>query len=114
MKLSQIIDGLDCDVLVRGQDVDISEGYASDLLSDVMANCPEGAVWLTLQRHLNVIAVAQLKRIGAIVITNGGRPNDAVLEKAGEENLSVLVTPLDTFSAAGRIHRMLYSEPCGN
>jgi hypothetical protein len=109
-----MIDGLDCDVLVHGPDVDISAGYASDLLSDVMANCPEGAVWLTLQRHLNVIAVAQLKRIAAIVVTNGGRPDDPVLEKAGEENVSVLVTPLDTFSAAGQIHRMLHSEPCGN
>ena len=112
MTLSRIIDGLECEVLVQGPDVDVSEGYASDLLSDVMANCPEGAVWLTLQRHLNVIAVAQLKRIAAIVITNGGRPDDAVLEKAGEEGISVLVTPLDTFSAAGRIHRMLHSEPC--
>ncbi|MDY0296174.1 MAG: DRTGG domain-containing protein [Acidobacteriota bacterium] len=111
MKLSQIIDGLGCDVLVQGRDVDVIDGYASDLLSDVMANCPEGAVWLTLQRHLNVIAVAQLKRIPAIVVTNNGRPDDAVLEKADEEGLTILTTAMDTFSAAGRIFRMFHSEP---
>jgi len=111
MNLTRIIDGLDCQVLVQGQDVDITQGYASDLLSDVMANCPEGAIWLTLQRHLNVIAVAQLKRIAAIVITNGARPDEPVLERSREEGLTVLATRLDTFSAAGVIHNMLSSEP---
>lgn len=102
---------MECEALVQGPDADVREGYASDLLSDVMANCPEGAVWLTLQRHLNVIAVAQLKRITAIVVTNGGRPDEAVLERARDEGLTVLTTDLDTFSAAGRIHRMLFPEP---
>lgn len=114
MKLKSIIDGLDCEVLVQGQDVEVSDGYASDLLSDVMANCPEGAVWLTLQRHLNVIAVAQLKRIAAIMVTNGGRPDEPVLERARDEGLTVLVTRHDTFSMSGLIHRMIHPEPPGS
>ena len=34
--------------------------YIGDLLSFVMANGKEGALWLTVQKHLNVVAVAEL------------------------------------------------------
>lgn len=114
MKLNDIINRLECRVLVQGENVEIHAGYASDLLSDVMGHCPEGAIWLTLQRHLNVIAVAQLKRIPAIVITNGGEPDPAVLDRVREEGMTILTTAEDTFTVAGKIHRLLFSETSGN
>jgi len=114
MKLTDIVNRLDCEILVQGTDADVDDGYASDLLSDVMANCPEGAIWLTLQRHLNVIAVAQLKRIVAIVVTNGGRPDQPVLDRAREEGMTILVSEEDTFTLSGKIHRMLKPEPSGS
>jgi len=70
MKLSELVRALGYEVLVEGAEGDVSAGYTSDLLSDVMANCPDEAVWITIQRHMNVIAVAQLKRISAIVMVN--------------------------------------------
>ena len=50
---------------------DIQGGYASDLLSDVMGNSTEGDLWVTMQKHVNVIAVAQLKGLAGIVLVNG-------------------------------------------
>ena len=44
-------------------EAEISGGYASDMLSDVMANSKKGDVWITLQGHPNIIAVAKLKEI---------------------------------------------------
>ena len=52
-------------------DVDLSneiEGvYIGDLLSFVMANGKTGALWLTVQKHLNVIAVADLNDFAGII-----------------------------------------------
>ena len=41
--------------------------YIGDLLSFVMANGKEGALWLTVQKHLNVVAVAELNDFAGII-----------------------------------------------
>lgn len=109
MQVKNLINELGYKVLVQGEDVNVSEGYSSDLLSDVMANCPEGGVWLTVQRHMNVIAVAQLKRIAVIVLVNGLEPDATVLERAGDEGITILSTPDNAFTASGRIFSLLNS-----
>ncbi|MCA1746212.1 MAG: serine kinase, partial [Bacteroidales bacterium] len=65
-------------------------GYVSDLLSDVMGNAEEGAVWITLQSHLNVVAIASLKELAAVILINGISPEDNVIAKAKEENIPLL------------------------
>ena len=79
-------------------------GYASDLLSDVMANAREGDAWVTLQRHLNVIAVAQLKGLAAIVLVNGRQPDPDMLARAIEERIPIVSTPLTAFDAVGAMY----------
>ena len=82
----------------------IAGGYASDLLSDVMANAQDGDAWITLQRHVNTVAVAQLKNLGAIVIVNGREPEPEMAARAAEHGVAVVVTPLPAFDAVGRLH----------
>jgi hypothetical protein len=79
-------------------------GYVSDLLSDVMANSQEGDVWVTVQRHLNTVAVAQLKGLAGIVIVNGRQPEPDMLARAAEHDVAVVVTPLPAFDVAGRLY----------
>ena len=50
-----------------GLDKEIKGGYTSDLLSDVMGNAREGNIWITLQTHKNIMAIASLKELAAIV-----------------------------------------------
>ena len=51
-----------------GLDKEIKGGYTSDLLSDVMGNAREGNIWITLQTHKNIMAIASLKELAAIVL----------------------------------------------
>ncbi len=88
----------------------IKGGYTSDLLSDVIANCPENGVWVTVQRHLNVIAVAQLKGVLAIVFPNGVKPDDALIERAKNEGISLVSSPDNPFVTTGRIYAELESS----
>ena len=110
MKINEIIKTLECDVLVEGGSQDVLDGYTSDLLSDVMGNCPEGGVWITIQRHMNVIAVAQLKRIAAIILVNNSTPDETVIERAKEEGIHILCTKLNAFQVSGKVYNLFQSQ----
>jgi len=85
----------------------VINGYVSDLLSDVIANADEGSLWITIQKHINIIAVAKLKKISAILIVNNGIPNEDVIKKAEEENVILLTTKENSFEISGKIYCFL-------
>ena len=81
-------------------------GYVSDLLSDVMANARTGDIWITLQVHQNIVAVATLKELAAIIIIGGRQPERQTLAKAEEESIPILLSELTAFEVAGRLYQM--------
>lgn len=112
MKITDIIAALDLKV-VSGQNGltnEIKGGYVSDLLSDVMGNAKEGEVWITLQTHQNIIAIASLKDLSAIIIVKGALPEEDTILKSNIEDIPVLSTALDTFTVTGRLFELLKKE----
>jgi predicted transcriptional regulator len=109
MTVTDIIAELDLKVLsgVNGLSQEVTGGYVSDLLSDVMGNAKEGQVWITLQTHQNIIAVASLKDVAAIIIVKGLIPETETVEKSNIENIPVLSTVLDTFNITGKLFELL-------
>lgn len=87
-----------------GLEREITDGYAGDLLSDVMGKAPEGCIWLTVQGHQNVIAIAVLKEMAAIVLVGGHEPDEDTIEKADQENIPLLLFPGSAFVLAGMIY----------
>jgi hypothetical protein len=83
---------------------DISQGFASDLLSDVLANAPAGGVLVTLQVHLNVIAVAGHAGLAAVIFSSGRKPDDDIIARAADEGLALFSSPADTFDLVGRLY----------
>ena len=79
-------------------DVEITGGYASDLLSCVMAGAKAGNIWVTLQAHPNIIAVASLIELAAVIVTEGVAPDPETIQKAQETGIPLLTTALDTYS----------------
>ncbi len=88
------------------RDAEVDRGYASDLLSDVLAHAPEGGLLVTLQVHLNVIAVASHAELAAVVFAGDRRPEDDVLAKAAGEGLALYSSPADTFDIVGRLYAL--------
>jgi predicted transcriptional regulator len=107
MMIKEVAEKLGLKVLSAGTDQQVTGGYVSDLLSDVIANAEEGCLWITVQRHLNIIAVAQLKKLAGIIISGGIDPDPAVLERAGKEGVFVLSAPADSFSTAGKLYSLI-------
>jgi hypothetical protein len=82
---------------------EVRGGYASDLLSCVMARAKAGTVWLTLQAHPNVVAVASLLDLAAVILTEGVEPDVETAERARENKITLLGSPETTFTVAGRM-----------
>ena len=108
MKIHEAALAMDA-VMVQGsfQDVDLSGGYTSDLLSDVMGHAQSGQILVTIQAHRNTVAVAGLIGAPAIVICNGRPIPEDMIEAAREEGIALLRTDLDQFEVSGRLYRAL-------
>jgi predicted transcriptional regulator len=111
MKVSELVEILDLKVYSgsNGLDREITGGYVSDLLSDVMGNAQEGQLWITLQVHQNVIAIASLKDMAAVIVVNNLEPMENAIRHSNNENIPVLGTSLPTFEIAGKLYQILNS-----
>ncbi len=95
----------------NGLDREVMDGYCGDLLSEVMGNAPAGCVWLTVQGHQNIVAVAVLREMAAIIVTGGQKPDAETIQKADQEGIPVLLWPNSSFSLAGRIFNAGVGNP---
>jgi predicted transcriptional regulator len=106
MNLAELVERLDLrvhsgrDELARA----VSGGYTGDLLSDVIAHGRKDQVWVTIQVHPNIVAVAVLKELSAIVLVNGREPAAETIDRARKEHVPILGTTRTAFEIAGRLH----------
>jgi predicted transcriptional regulator len=105
MKVSELVEkyGLKVFAGEQGLNNEISGGYVSDLLSDVMGNAAENEVWITLQTHQNVMAIASLKDLAAVILVKGFEPDEDTLERSRDEGIPLLGTDKGTFEMAGKL-----------
>lgn len=108
MQLNEIVSKLDLEVKSGFDQLnnEVTGGYASDLLSDVMANAKKGDIWITLQVHQNIVAVATLKEIAGIILVNNRQPEEETLQKASQEKVPILVSKLPTFDLVGKLYQI--------
>lgn len=108
MKLSDIVDDLGFKVISGAESLDreITRGYASDLMSDVIANAEADDIWVTMQVHMNVVAIASMKDIGAVVLTHDRNPLPETLQKAESEGVVLLGSSLTAFEVVGRLYQL--------
>ena len=109
MNLQTIIDELKLTVLTEPKEfsqIEPSAGYVSDLLSCVMAGAPHQGIWVTLQAHANIVAVAALLDQSAVIISEGASPDTATIAKANEEGLTLLSSEKSSFFIVGKLWEM--------
>jgi predicted transcriptional regulator len=106
MTVRDIKESLGLSICCAGEKLDqeVTGAYTGDLLSDVMAHSSQGQVWITIQVHLNIVAVAALKEHAAIIIVNGRTPAAETLERAAEEKVPILTSGLTAFEVSGKLH----------
>jgi predicted transcriptional regulator len=109
MTVAQLVGELGLEVLTGSVNMDreVKSGYTSDLLSDVIANVGDDTVWITIQRHINILGVAKLKDVAAIIIPRGLPLENSVIEKAQEEHIAVLRCPQSAFEISALVYNIL-------
>ena len=109
MKVNVIVEKLNLKVFSgnEGLEREVTGGYTSDLLSDVMGNADESQLWVTLQTHRNVMAVASLKEVAAVIIVKGLEPEENTISQSNDEGIPLLGTDLETFEISGKLYELL-------
>ena len=108
--LKQLANMLELECLTGKENLDrVPHGaYSSDLLSDVMGNAQKDMLWITTQSHKNIVAVASLKELSAIIIVNGRKVGEEVLEAAESEGVVILFSEIPAFETAGKLYNYLH------
>ena len=110
MKLAQIAVDLELETLTPTIDLDaapdVTTGYVSDLLSDVLAGAPKDAILITVQVHMNVIAVAVHAGLSAVIFASGRRPEAGVIEKAVAEKIPLFISKDSSFQIVGQLYSL--------
>ena len=109
MTVDRLVKELGLGILTAGINLDraVRSGYVSDLLSDVIANIEEDAVWITIQRHINILGVAKLKDVAAIIVPRSLQVEQAGVEKATEQDIALLSAQQGAFDLCGLVYNAL-------
>ncbi len=108
ISLGEIIEKLNVEPVssVPSADRPVNGGYAADLLSCAMKGAKKDFIWVTLQSHLNVVAVASLLGLAGVIITEGNRPDQETVTRAESEGVTLMVTHKTTFTVVGELTRL--------
>ena len=107
--ISEIAEAVGGKVAVDAPNAEASCAYAGDLLSDVMGHAGEGSVLITVQNHLNTIAVCTLVGIAVIVVCHDRPVPPDMAEAARRENVAIVTTSLSQYAAAIALRKL---PPC--
>jgi len=103
MKIQQVLELMQAELLTGSAEGQIHGCYVGDLLSDVLASAKPDVLWITIQVHRNVVSVASMKDIPAVLIARGRKLDAQTIAEAEEAGLTVLSTPLSCYEAAGKL-----------
>lgn len=112
MKVEYLADILDCKV-VAVKDANISDDtiakkniYIGDLLSIVMSKAKSECIWITIQTHLNVVAVAELVDMSCIIVVENMEIDESTIKKAEELSVPILKSERSAFDIATMINKI--------
>ena len=108
MTLREMIGKLELTVVAETGALDetVSGGYVSDLLSHVMGQAKAGQIWITMQGHQNIVAVASLVGLSAVIVAGGVEPEEQTVVKARDQEVVLCKTNLSTYEVAGRLYNL--------
>ncbi|MEG0829273.1 MAG: DRTGG domain-containing protein [Anaerovoracaceae bacterium] len=108
MTVKELVKALEMTVLSQPEeDRNVSGAYACDLLSRVMTGCNKDDCWITVQTHLNVLAVAELSEAACVIIPEGISVEKPIIEKARNKGICILTSEMNAYQLCWRIHELL-------
>jgi len=110
MTVKELIGQTDWKVLTEGTDDTISSAYICDLLSWVMAHAQSGTAWVTVQAHLNVVAVAALTGCACVIIPENIAVSEETITAASDKDVTIISAPCSSYGAALALSKLGIGE----
>ena len=88
-------------------DKTVEGGYTGDLLSWVMGKVEEGAAWVTIMSNINVVAVASLRDVACVILSENADAGDDMIKKAEEQDVNILRGTKSSFEICLEIGKVL-------
>ncbi len=99
MLVKDIVNEFNFSVIAGGKYIEreVQGVYCCDLLSWVMAHSKMGDAWITVQTHINIVAVASLMDLSCIIIPESIEVDNDTIIKANEEGIPIIATDLRVY-----------------
>ena len=107
MKIKQVAKELELESVVEGDlEAEVTGGYVGDLLSNVMSQAQAGDLWITIQGHQNVAAIALLTEVAAVVVAEGLTIDEDTIAKAEDKGINLYQSKLSSYQLAGKLYQL--------
>lgn len=109
-KIENLVENLQLEIVSKSIDItgiNMSGVYIGDLLSWVMGNIKPGDAWITIQTHVNIVAVAALGDASCIIIPENAEIDESTIQKSEEQNIPIFRSNLTAYELACKISRLI-------
>ncbi|HHY23071.1 MAG TPA: hypothetical protein GX527_02375 [Clostridiaceae bacterium] len=105
MKVKNVVEILDAEIITEGQDlsIEVNTACGSDLMSDVMAYADDKEILLTGLVNPQVIRTAEMMDIKVVIFVRAKRPGEYIINMAKEKGIILLTTKYHMFVACGKL-----------
>ena len=110
MTVKDLIQQTNWKILTEGADETISSAYICDLLSCVMAHAESGTAWITVQAHLNVVAVAALTGCACVIVPENIAVSEETLAAARDKDVTIISAPCSSYGVALALDKLGIGE----
>ncbi|AJG41324.1 hypothetical protein TRQ7_07695 [Thermotoga sp. RQ7] len=106
MRIGEIVEKLGLEHVCGNLNVEVEHGFTCDLLSEVLGRAQPSTLWITVQSHVNIVAVATVVGIKGIILCDGHEYERETIEKARENGIVLLKTDENSFVVSGKVYEL--------
>ncbi|MDK2785867.1 MAG: hypothetical protein PWQ80_546 [Thermotoga sp.] len=106
MRIGEIVEKLGLEHVCGDLNVEVEHGFTCDLLSEVLGRAQPSTLWITVQSHVNIVAVATVVGIKGIILCDGHEYERETIEKARENGIVLLKTDENSFVVSGKVYEL--------
>ncbi len=88
-------------------DREVATGYAGDLLSWVMGRAPSDCAWFTIMANVNIVAVAMLRDVAVVIVSEGAEVGEDVITRAEQQSINLLASDKSTYALCTEIAKLV-------
>jgi len=106
VRIGEIVEKLGLEHVCGDLNVEVEHGFTCDLLSEVLGRAQPSTLWITVQSHVNIVAVATVVGIKGIILCDGHEYERETIEKARENGIVLLKTDENSFVVSGKVYEL--------